>query len=41
MGASQAEVLGRGWANSIHPDDRPRVVAAWWIDYGNCYKSGN
>jgi PAS domain S-box-containing protein len=29
MGASQAEVLGRGWANSIHPDDRARVFAAW------------
>ena len=29
MGASQAEVLGRGWANSIHPDDRVRVSAAW------------
>ncbi len=28
MGASPAEVLGRGWANSIHPD-RPRVFAAW------------
>ncbi len=29
MGASLAEVLGRGWANSIHPDDRLRVFAAW------------
>jgi PAS domain S-box-containing protein len=29
MGASQAEVLGRGWTNSIHPDDRARVFAAW------------
>jgi PAS domain S-box-containing protein len=28
-GASQSEVLGRGWANSIHPDDRARVFAAW------------
>jgi PAS domain S-box-containing protein len=29
MGASQSEVLGRGWTNSIHPDDRARVFAAW------------
>lgn len=29
MGASPAEVLGRGWANFIHPDDRARVFAAW------------
>ncbi len=29
MGASQSEVLGRGWANSIHPDDLARVSAAW------------
>jgi PAS domain S-box-containing protein len=29
MGASQAEVLGRGWTNSIHPDDHARVFAAW------------
>jgi PAS domain S-box-containing protein len=29
MGASPAEVLGRGWENSIHPDDRVRVSAAW------------
>jgi PAS domain S-box-containing protein len=29
MGASPSEVLGRGWANSIHPDDRTRVFAAW------------
>uniref|UniRef100_UPI00286A4AE6 PAS domain S-box protein n=1 Tax=Chamaesiphon sp. OTE_8_metabat_110 TaxID=2964696 RepID=UPI00286A4AE6 len=29
MGASPAEVLGRGWTNSIHPDDRPRVSVAW------------
>jgi PAS domain S-box-containing protein len=29
MGASQSEVLGRGWTNSIHPDDLARVSAAW------------
>ncbi len=28
-GASQSEVLGRGWASSIHPDDLTRVFAAW------------
>jgi PAS domain S-box-containing protein len=29
MGASQSEVLGRGWEKSIHPDDRARIFAAW------------
>ncbi len=30
MGMSEAEVLGRGWVNAIHPDDRARVVDEWY-----------
>jgi PAS domain S-box-containing protein len=29
-GQSREEVRGTGWANAIHPDDRPRVEGAWW-----------
>jgi PAS domain S-box-containing protein len=28
-GQSDREVLGFGWADAIHPDDRERTVAAW------------
>jgi len=28
-GAPPAEMLGEGWAQPIHPDDRPRVYAVW------------
>lgn len=28
-GQSDAEVLGFGWADAIHPDDRPATVDAW------------
>ena len=28
-GQSDDEVLGFGWADAIHPDDRPRVVKEW------------
>jgi PAS domain S-box-containing protein len=28
-GQSEEEVLGTGWLDAIHPDDRPAAVAAW------------
>jgi PAS domain S-box-containing protein len=28
-GQTRGEVRGFGWAGALHPDDRPRVVAAW------------
>jgi PAS domain S-box-containing protein len=30
MGATLAEALGQGWADSLHPDDRVRVSALWY-----------
>jgi PAS domain S-box-containing protein len=30
MGATLAEALGQGWANSLHPDDLERVSAQWY-----------
>jgi PAS domain S-box-containing protein len=29
MGATLPAVLGRGWGNFVHPDDRPWVLAQW------------
>jgi PAS domain S-box-containing protein len=29
MGMSESEVLGRGWVNAIHPEDRARVFDEW------------
>ncbi len=29
MGCTLEEVLGDGWQNAIHPDDRGRVVSSW------------
>ena len=29
MGQPLGEALGRGWMNSLHPEDRERVVARW------------
>ena len=28
-GISEAEALGEGWVNGLHPEDAPRVVAEW------------
>jgi PAS domain S-box-containing protein len=28
-GQSQEEILGRGWAAAVHPDDLPRVAEVW------------
>jgi PAS domain S-box-containing protein len=28
-GQSDEELRGAGWANAVHPDDRPRIVAMW------------
>lgn len=30
IGVSQAEAMGQGWANNLHPDDRDRTIAAWF-----------
>ncbi|HEX8243525.1 MAG TPA: PAS domain-containing protein [Longimicrobium sp.] len=32
-GQSLEEVRDQGWAGAIHPDDRARVLAAWWAAY--------
>ena len=39
-GQSDEAVLGFGWADAIHPDDRPRVVEEWnrCIATGSPYK---
>ncbi len=29
LGASQPEMLDRGWLDYVHPDDRERTLAAW------------
>jgi PAS domain S-box-containing protein len=29
LGLSQAEALGRGWINALHPDDRAGILAGW------------
>ena len=29
-GQTPEEVRGAGWAAAVHPDDRERVLAAWW-----------
>jgi PAS domain S-box-containing protein len=30
LGVPLAEILGQGWANSLHPDDRESVFAEWY-----------
>lgn len=35
-GQTQAQVEGMGWADAIHPDDRPRVLETWHA----CVRSG-
>lgn len=38
-GQSEEEIVGIGWMNAIHPDDRDRVDAAWRtaISHGSLY----
>ncbi len=35
-GLSQAEQLGFGWLNQVHPEDRDRLVQAWMTAVGSC-----
>ena len=28
-GQSEAEVIGQGWFNAVHPDDRPYILEQW------------
>ena len=41
MGQSLAEASGRGWINSLHPEDRERVVARWGsaVEARSAYKT--
>src|SRR5262249_20088507 len=38
-GTPEAEQLGSGWTQALHPEDRPRVLTAWQaaVEHGGVY----